>query len=321
MMELEQDFDDKLVAQLLATVHMGNETERRLVWMTKEKKFEVKWSEVAAMFEYEEFGPFEPDDFEDSHFRVHYPGVEPKEVEQLLPLYDPNNAEKWKVGQSKGLFPMWDIMHHIYRETINPKVGNFDEIHGYLKNLMLLTKEMKGQGKKLDVMDYIWNEMWFMISRRKNIAFAPLIMRIIIWKWIESNPVEELGDTELWIPHKGKRLLVKTHPQKKIKEVVDEAGPSQAPKVGPFKWMASVMKKIFKVSKKVERYQYDEYEKKMKARQSEVAYRRSLGEQVASGSERNITPWEDWQAKDSAGNTISWDDYEEDEVTSRQSFG
>ena len=80
MMELEQDFDEKLVAQFLATVHMGNETKRRIVWMTKDQKFEVLWEEVAAMFEYEEFGPFEPDDFEETHFRVHFPGVEAKEV-------------------------------------------------------------------------------------------------------------------------------------------------------------------------------------------------------------------------------------------------
>ena len=314
MMELEQDFDEKLVAQFLATVHMGNETKRRIVWMTKDQKFEVLWEEVAAMFEYEEFGPFEPDDFEETHFRVHFPGVEAKDVSELLPLYDPDSAVKWKVGKSKGLFPTWDIMHRIYRETINPKVGNIDEIHAYLKNLLLLTKDMQGKGKQLDVMDYIWNELWHVISKRKNIAFAPLIMRIIVWKWLENNSIEDLGDTEQWIPHKSKKLLIKSHPKKTSKEVVDEAGPS---KVGPMKWMALQMKKIFKVSKKVERFQYDTYEEKMKARQAEVALRRAQGEDVQSGSEKNIKTWDEWQAQDSAGNVITWSDYEEDDATSQ----
>ena len=166
-------------------------------------------------------------------------------------------------------------MHRIYRETINPKVGNIDEIHGFLKNLMLLTREMQGKGKKLDVMDFIWHELWEVIIKKKNIAFAPLIMRIIIWKWVEENDVAELGDAEDWIPHKSKRLLVKSHPKKKkSKEVVDEAGPSHTKKEGPFLWMATSMKKLFKLTKKVERNQYDVYEGTMKARQADIAQRR-----------------------------------------------
>ena len=39
IMELEQDYDEEIVAQFLATVHMGNETKRRIKWMTKEKVF------------------------------------------------------------------------------------------------------------------------------------------------------------------------------------------------------------------------------------------------------------------------------------------
>jgi hypothetical protein len=287
--------------------------------MTKEKKFEETWSAIAQMLGYEEFGSVLYEDFDDTHFRVHHTGVQAAEVEKLLPLYDPESAEKWKVGKSKGLFPTWDIMHRIYRETINPKVGNIDEIHGYLKNLMLLTREMQGKGKKLDVMDFIWHELWEVIIKKKNIAFAPLIMRIIIWKWVEENDVAELGDAEEWIPHKSKRLLVKPHPKKKkSKEVVDEAGPSHTKKEGPFLWMATSMKKLFKLTKKVERNQYDVYESTMKARQAEIAHRRAQGEQVQSGSEKNITPWEEWQAQDSAGQVITWADYEEDEVTSQQ---
>ena len=99
---------------------------------------------------------------------------------------------------------------------------------------------------------------------------------------------------------------------------MDEAGPSHTKKEGPFLWMATSMKKLFKLTKKVERNQYDVYESTMKARQAEIAHRRAQGEQVQSGSEKNITPWEEWQAQDSAGQVITWADYEEDEVTSQQ---
>ena len=69
--------------------------------------------------------------------------------------------------------------------------------------------------------------------------------------------------------------------------------------------------------KKVERFQYDTYEEKMKARQAEVALRRAQGEDVQSGSEKNIKTWDEWQAHDSEGNVITWSDYEEDDATSQ----
>ena len=316
IMELEQDYDEEIVAQFLATVHMGNETTRRIKWMTKEKVFEATWEDIAESLNYQEFGPFPPEEFDETHFRVHFQGGSAFGVEKLAPLYNPDSADKWKYGDSKGLYPTWDIMHRIYRETINPKVGNFDEIHGYLKNLMVLTMQMKGQGKKLDVMDFIWHELWHVISKKKNISFAPLIMRIVVWKWLEHNDIDDLGDTEKWAPHKSKRLLIKPHKLKPRKEVVDEAGPSNASKGGSFAWMARAMKKIYQVSKKVERHKYDVHEEKMKARQVEVARRRAEGEDVPSGSEQHIPTWDEWQAKNDEGEIIAWSSPEHDGASS-----
>ena len=49
-------------------------------------------------------------------------------------------------------------------------------------------------------------------------------------------------------------------------------------------------------------------------------HRRALGEQVASGSEKNIPTYEEWQAKNSQGEIFSWSDYDgdEEEVSSRR---
>ena len=56
----------------------------------------------------------------------------------------------------------------------------------------------------------------------------------------------------------------------------------------------------------------------MKARQTEGSRRHAQGEEVQSGSEKNITSWEAWQARGSIENLITCSDYEEDEVTSQQ---
>ena len=137
-----------------------------------------------------------------------------------------------------------------------------------------------------------------------------------MWKWLEHNDIDDLGDTEKWTPHKGKRLLIKPHKIKPRKEVVDEAESSKSSKGGSFAWMARAMKKIFQVSKKVERHQYDVHKEKMKARQVEVACRRAEGEDVPSGSEQHIPTWDEWQAKDDEGEIITWSSPEHDGASS-----
>lgn len=102
-------------------------------------------------------------------------------------------------GLSNGLLPTNDIMHRIYRAIIKPKVGNFDEIHGFLIDLLLLTHQMKGQGRRLDVMDFIWHEMWHVVVNKKNICFAPLIMRLISTVWASKFPMRVLEVMKTWL--------------------------------------------------------------------------------------------------------------------------
>ena len=68
------------------------------------------------------------------------------------------------VGFQKNLLKVWDIMHRIYRNTVAPCVGNFDQIHGKLIDLLFESSIMVGQGKILDVMDIIWHEMYAVVG-------------------------------------------------------------------------------------------------------------------------------------------------------------
>ena len=49
-------------------------------------------------------------------------------------------------GSAYHLKPTYDIMLRIYRSVLNPKVGNFDQVHGFLVNLMVLTATKRGAG-------------------------------------------------------------------------------------------------------------------------------------------------------------------------------
>ena len=332
ILELQQDYDEGLVSEFLATVHLANETVRRLIWMSKGEQFELQWSEVGELIGYPDHGPFVgTTEYDAGWFRVHT-SQKSKPKDELVPLYF---WKKYAIGFAKGLYPTYDILNRIFRETINPKVGNIDEIQGYLKDLLLLVhkKRVTGITQKLDVMDYIWQEIWSAIVWKRNACYGPLIMKIILFAWEQRHPGIPIGDADSWVTHKGKRLLVKNHEEPTIhstpaarkgkakpKIIIDEeAGPSQPkPSGDAFKWMARALKKVFCVSKKIEKDQWSELYGKEQARrddeQAEILRRRDEGEDFDSiHYESPIPTWAQWQAKDSEGQLITWSDYEEAE--------
>ena len=294
---LQQNYDEALVCQFLATVYFGTEEPRYITWMTKDRKLTALWSDIGSMLGYEDFGPHWTDALDDKYFWVHV-NPRPLPKDDLAPLY---SWKRYTVGNSEGLYPPYEIMHRIYRETINPKVGNLDQIHSYLVTLMVMTHQWRSKGKKLDVMDYLWNEIWNVTIYKKNACFGPLIMKIILWKWAKEHPAVGLSDPKTWIIHKPKQLRVKDHSEKvkgsktargKDKAAVGDEGPSRAAKESGFTWMARQMKKVFGMSKALEKRSWEREEKEKRARQLDIQRRRDLGEQVASGSEKNIPTYE-----------------------------
>ena len=48
-------------------------------------------------------------------------------------------------GKTKSeLIPFLDIMHHVFRYTLFMRVGNFDMVHSYLVDLLLVFMKQKG---------------------------------------------------------------------------------------------------------------------------------------------------------------------------------
>jgi len=329
LMQLKQDYDEALVCQFLATVHFGTEAEDPyLTWMSNDQQITETWADITAMLGFENHGTqtILPSHLSSTWFRVHE-AVRPVENEALRPLYF---WQKFTLGKSEGLYPPYDIMHRIYRSVLNPKVGNLDEIHGFLRTLMVMTHQFKTKGKKLDIADFIWNELFHVILNKKNACHGPLIMKIILWAWEHRFPTVGVSSPKTWIEHKPKRLLIKDHSEKHKEDKAKDkaagaaaetaAGPSRAPRMeGNFAWMARQMKKIFCMSKAVENRTWQNHKEDKLARQRDIQRRRDQGEDVLSGSEKNITSWSKWQAKDENGNIIVWSDFEgEEEVSSRR---
>jgi hypothetical protein len=163
-----------MICQFYATVVFLEDEDgfRTLKWMTKEFLMEATWEEFARGIGYDL-----PDD-ESNFFRIH---LQPKPMakEKMANLYIPG---RMLCGSAYNLLPVYDIMYRIYRSTINPKDTNHDEVHGFLVNLLVRTDEMRGSGKQLDIMDYIWHEMHDCAFLRKLPQYAPYIMKLICHK-------------------------------------------------------------------------------------------------------------------------------------------
>ena len=74
-------------------------------------------------------------------------------------------------------------MHRIFRETLYPRVGNWDQVHGYFIDLLILCYQKRGSGEKLDVMNVLFEELWLSIIEQRAPGYAPYIMKLIVGKW------------------------------------------------------------------------------------------------------------------------------------------
>jgi hypothetical protein len=151
LMELNHVVDEDIICQFYATIHLSKTGDRELTWMTRDKLMKTTWAKFGVCMGY----PVVDDPTPAGLFRVHI-GRRPTAKRHLDPLY----ILGWgPLDNTKYLLPVYDIMHHIYREVLNPKPGNIDQIHGFMIDLMILTHQNRGSGLQLDVMDVLWNEL------------------------------------------------------------------------------------------------------------------------------------------------------------------
>jgi hypothetical protein len=236
------------------------------------------------------------------------------------------------VGFQKNLLKVWDIMHRIYRNTVMPRVGNFDQIHGKLIDLLFESSTMVGQGKKLDVMDIIWHEMYAVVMKKRPSIFGAHIMQLIIHMWNRKKlPLDLLDNEEDPTEHKVKELSIKKHvapliPNEEESSSNDEDDPlfELPPKASAQdksfkKWMASAVKTIFCRQDDADKRAYKEHVRNKKERQLTRQRFEHLGVPVQPGSEDRITseaewlknrrPWVDFDFQDDASSSqpdIPW---------------
>ena len=168
----KRDFDPDVVAQFYVTVHFSPDEERTMTWMTGTQKMTGSWSEFMKFLKVDFQGADNP-----LGLRPHAPSsstATPKD--RLQQLY-----------VKKGVLPKHlDIMHRIFRNTLFPRIGNFDEVHGYLAEMLLLCEEaMTKESTPLDISDVMFNELWNCIMNRKVPIYGPYLFAYIRQRWHE----------------------------------------------------------------------------------------------------------------------------------------
>jgi hypothetical protein len=167
------DYDLQLILQFYATLSFTGDDERTFKWMTGTRYYESTFTRFAAVLGYPFDGPTNP-----VGHRIH--SLIPVDKEQLSDLYGPKGI----VGEVVGLLPLYDLLVHIFRENIALSGGNNDAIRGSLVDLLIYAHECAKSTDpnadfSLDVMDFIFNEMFDAMVSRGSLPYAPFIMRLI----------------------------------------------------------------------------------------------------------------------------------------------
>ena len=137
IMQFNKDYDADIVAQFYATVHLGADEDRTLTWMTNGKLLSVKWKAFMELIGVQDLG------LESSvGFRPHR-RTNATHKQALWPYCTLRiNPETKK--ETNELPAYLDILHRIFGETLFPRIGNLDQVHSYLVDMLLFCQREKG---------------------------------------------------------------------------------------------------------------------------------------------------------------------------------
>ncbi|KAE8779332.1 hypothetical protein D1007_47666 [Hordeum vulgare] len=128
--------------------------------------------------------------------------------EKLLPYYIVKETPSGEV--SYVMNPFLDVMHRIFRNTLFPRVGNKDQVHSYLVDMLIMCQ--KGGGTfpsgPLDVSHVMWNELYSAVFNRKVPIYGLYLFYFIKMTWAKAFPAVEFLDPN-WIQHEPIKLRQK----------------------------------------------------------------------------------------------------------------
>jgi hypothetical protein len=187
-----KDYDAEIVAQFYATVHFHANEERSMSWMTGGRRLKVDWKNFMDCLGIADEGVDNP-----VGLRPHK-DTPPTHKSKLI-RYSRTVTSSRGVTRTE-LIPFLDIMHRIFRNTLCPRIGNLDQVHSYLVDLLLLCIKEKGKESTLDISHIMWHELRSAVLDRKVPIYGPYLFTLIEKTWAAQFPGEALP-TEHMVSH------------------------------------------------------------------------------------------------------------------------
>ncbi|KAI5019043.1 hypothetical protein ZWY2020_043931 [Hordeum vulgare] len=196
-------------------------------------------------------------------------------------------------------------MHWVFRNSLFPRIGNKDEVHGHLVEMLLLCEEARTkETAPLDIVDVMFHELWNCIMNRKVPIYGPYMFAYIQKRWNDIYLIDPFPIQADYFVHDPIKLRIKdkwanpstsSQPMDTDTETVAGGGPASHTRSSamPY-WVVKLkdqMKTLFCMQAKGQ-YQSHVAEKENRQRHKRVL--RTLDVAISSGSEDDITPETGW---------------------------
>ena len=176
-------FDAELIAVFFATVHLGTDEAKILTWMSNGRLLSAPWKSFMHLVNIEDKGLETP-----LGYRPHHECVATHK--QALYKYNTDKISSTTRKSTWVLEPFLDIVHHIFRHTLFPHVGNLDQVHSYLVDMLLYYEfhKFKVKVKPQHFSHVMWYELRSVVSQHKCPIYSPFLMHLIQKTWADTFP-------------------------------------------------------------------------------------------------------------------------------------
>jgi hypothetical protein len=281
LMVIQQDYSEDLIKEFFATVYFSDEIRKTMTWMSAGQQCSMTIKECAVVWKIPM--PF-PGDSDYMHIHDETIGTLPY-TPYLDMAYPPGGIDAPNISS---MTPRYQLYNKVLRNTIAIKAGDRGVVRGWLINtLYYLEKE-----KKIDLLDYIYQEIRICVLERKCCILAPYIQQII-----EHCIGITLANSYQRTKHKVQAVQAPK---------VLPPPPQPDARYAPDNQFKAMMKKIFCMQVDTHKQNYKTHVANKKIRQNQKQIMRHQGLTVVSGSEDVITDEATWLSRHSS--TWEFDD-------------
>jgi hypothetical protein len=149
--------------QFYSTVYFESDSARSFKWRSGSRVLSGSMSDLADITGY----PFFPEPVE-GYASV----VQHSRTKQALAFAYGSGGT---IGRTKGMIPLYHALRQIFRVSLSPKAGSSDEFWGTAIDLLVFAHERK----RIDVLDFMFEEMMACVFEKKAGVYAPFIQALI----------------------------------------------------------------------------------------------------------------------------------------------